>query len=179
MSMKTARSPLEQVTEALLHPTNHIVGLVDALLAACQEDGLRLDWQGGHCRIRSSSASPEGVIGVPLRKAVFRAILARLAVLCNERRPNSVSPYGGQGEVVVGADPAMVFRVEFVNTPDEQRLELTQRRRRARPGHRQPRVAQDDKALQPHGRSNRSRFDRESQNLRPGSGKGDKAGKGT
>src|SRR5208282_5382429 len=66
-----------------------------------------------------------------LRKSVFRAILARVAVLCNERSPNSVSPYGGQGEVSVGADPAMTFRVEFANTPDEQRLELTRVRPKA------------------------------------------------
>ncbi len=123
--MNPASSPLERVNDALLHPTNHLVGLVYDLLAACQEHGLRFDWRDGRCRVRSLRGGPDGMIDVPLRKSVFRAILARLAVLCNERRPNSVSPYGGQGEVVVGGYPAKVFRVEFVNTPDEQRLELT------------------------------------------------------
>ena len=61
---------------------------------------------------------------VPLRKSALRAILARVAALCNERTPNSVSPYGGQGELSVGANPAVVFRVRFANTLAEQRLEL-------------------------------------------------------
>jgi hypothetical protein len=55
---------------------------------------------------------------------VFRDVLARLAVLCNERTPNSVSPYGGQGEVSVGPNPVAVFQVDFVNSPAEQRLHL-------------------------------------------------------
>jgi hypothetical protein len=61
---------------------------------------------------------------VPLPKSVFRAILARLAALCNERTPNSVSPYRGEGECSVGTNPPVVFRVAFVNTPGEQRLEV-------------------------------------------------------
>lgn len=125
--MNTTSSPLEQLCVALMSPTHHVVGLVDDLLAACQDHGLRLDWQDGCCRLRSlGGGGAEGVIDVPLRKPVFRAILARMAALCNERRPNSVSPYGGQGELSVGGDPATVFRVVFANTPDEQRLELTQ-----------------------------------------------------
>jgi hypothetical protein len=48
-----------------------------------------------------------------------------VAALCNERMPISVSPYGGRGEVAVDADPARVIRVAFVNTPEEQSLELT------------------------------------------------------
>ena len=57
-------------------------------------------------------------------KSVFRAALARIATLCNERNPNSVSPYGGAGELTVDAGPPLVIRVQFVNTPDEQSLEL-------------------------------------------------------
>ena len=122
--MSTASSPLVQLHVAFMRPSRPVVGLVDDLLAACQEQGVRLDWQDGRCRVRSLEGGPEGVIDVPLRKSVFRAILARVAVLCNERNPNSVSPYGGQGELSIGTDPTMVFRLEFANTPDEQRLEL-------------------------------------------------------
>jgi hypothetical protein len=61
---------------------------------------------------------------VPLRKSVVRAALARIAVLCNQLNPNSVSPYGGQGELLIGADSTTAMRVVFVNTPDEQSLEL-------------------------------------------------------
>jgi hypothetical protein len=67
----------------------------------------------------------EEMVQVPLRKSVFRAILARVAVLCNERHPNSVSPYGGTGKVTVGSTPAAEVHVHFLNTPEEQSLELT------------------------------------------------------
>jgi hypothetical protein len=39
--------------------------------------------------------------------------------------PDSVSPYGGTGELTVPGDPPTTTRVVFVNTPDEQRVELT------------------------------------------------------
>jgi hypothetical protein len=108
----------------LERPTHGVVGLVDDLLRLCQEQGLQLDWQGQCCRVRSLGSDREEVIDVPLRKSVFRAILARVAALCNERNPNSVSPYGGNGELSVSANPPAVFRVTFANTPAEQQLAL-------------------------------------------------------
>jgi hypothetical protein len=56
-------------------------------------------------------------------------MLARVAALCNEKCPNSLSPYGGQGELTVDADPAMVLRVAFTNTPGELNLELATERK--------------------------------------------------
>src|SRR5262249_56235813 len=64
---------------------------------------------------------------VSVPKSVFRAILARVAALCNEHAPNSVSPYGGEGEISVGTNPPTLFRVAFTNTPGEQRLEVSRR----------------------------------------------------
>ena len=46
------------------------------------------------------------VLELPFRKSVVRAALARIAVLCNEHTPHSVSPYGGQDELSVGGDQA-------------------------------------------------------------------------
>jgi hypothetical protein len=132
--MNTASPWTGTLRHVLAQPTNGIVGLVDELLAVCGEHGLQLDWQSDRWRVRSSSEDWHELPDVPLRKTVFRAILARLAVLCNERRQGSASPYGGQGEIAVGTDPVTVFRVEFVNTPGEQRLELTQ----DQPGKRKP-----------------------------------------
>ncbi len=108
----------------LAHPQNGVAGLVDNLLAVCRAHGLQLDWQADRCRVCVRGGDWEELDDVPLRKSEFRAILARLAALCNERTPNSVSPYGGQGELAVGANPPAVFRVTFTNTPAEQKLEL-------------------------------------------------------
>ena len=71
---------------------------------------------------------------IPLGKTVFRAMLARIAALCNERTPNSVSPYGGEGEFSIWTEPPTVFHVAFTNTPDEQRIELIHVRDGERPG---------------------------------------------
>jgi hypothetical protein len=108
----------------LRSPTRGVTGLVDDLLALCRDHGLQIDWQADRCRLRSSGGDWEELTDAPLRKSAFRAILARVAVLCNERLPNSVSPYGGQGELSVSAAPAATFRVKFANTAAEQRLEL-------------------------------------------------------
>ena len=59
-----------------------------------------------------------------LRKPVIRAALARIAVLCNERRPGSVSPYGGHGEIAMDADRSKAIRATIVNTPETLSLGL-------------------------------------------------------
>jgi hypothetical protein len=122
--MNTTSQHTNGIRSALEHPTRGVVGLVDDLLKVCREHGLQLDWQADRCRVRSIGSDSEELVDLPLRKSVFRAILARIAALCNERSPNSVSPYGGQGELSVGADPPAVFRVDFVNTAEEQKLDL-------------------------------------------------------
>ncbi len=124
LSMNTTSQLSEAFCNTLANPGRGVVGLVDDLLRLCQEKGLQLDWQADCFRIRVLANGLDEIIDKPLRKSVFRAILAHLAALCNERSPNSVSPYGGQGELSVGANPAAVFRVSFANTPDEQWLKL-------------------------------------------------------
>ena len=62
---------------------------------------------------------------MPLQKSVFRAVVARVAALCNEGAPNSVTPYRGEGELSVWTNPPASFHVAFTNTPTEQWLEVT------------------------------------------------------
>lgn len=123
----------QAVRDALRHPTRGVVGLVDDLLTVCREQGLQLDWQADRCRVRAEGGEWEEVTDVALRPSVFRAILARVAALCNERTPNSVSPYGGHGELLASAPQPVVFQVSFANTPVEQTLALMPRTERAVP----------------------------------------------
>jgi hypothetical protein len=111
-----------------------VVGLVEDLLDVCQDGGLQLDWHGGQCRILSVGSTPEEAIEVPLPKSVFRALLARLAALCNERTPGSVSPYGGHGELVIGTEPPRTYTVALTNTPDEQKVQLAGNAKHDAPG---------------------------------------------
>ena len=109
--------------QTLLNPARDVVGLVDDLLSLCREHRLRLDWRAGRCRA-GSAPDEEVAVEVPVRTSVFRAILARIAVLCNVWVPASVSPYGGQGTLSDDADPPTVFRVAFANTAAEHWLQL-------------------------------------------------------
>jgi hypothetical protein len=113
------------IRHVFLPTQSGVVGLVDDLLKICQDRGLELDWDAGQCHIRSIGAASEETIAVPLPKSVFRAVLARLAALCNERIPGSVSPYGGEGELAIGVAPTVICAVAFTNTPGEQRVQLT------------------------------------------------------
>ena len=101
-----------------------IVGLVDDLFRVCSADGFEMEWREERCRIRIG-AEKSDFMEVPLPKSAFRALLARIAALCNERRANSVTPYGGKGELIVAQDRSSLFIAAFVNTPSEQRLALT------------------------------------------------------
>jgi hypothetical protein len=107
------------------NPTGGVAGMVDELLALCLEHDVQLDWQLERCRIRRRGGEWEELVTVPIDRPFFRAILARIAVLCNERVPNSVSPYGGHGELLAGANPRTAFKVTFTNTPAEQHVTLS------------------------------------------------------
>ena len=113
----------DRLSRAFTAPAGGVLGLVDELLAASRGQEIRLGWQVGQCRVGVPGAEPPDQFDVAVPRAVVRAVLARVAALCNERVPNSVSPYQGVGEIAV--DAATVVRVRFVNTPDEQTLELS------------------------------------------------------
>src|SRR5687767_10686363 len=99
--MNTTTQLSDALHRAFAHSTRGVVGVVDDLLRLCPNEGLRLDWQDERCRVTSASNGFEEVLTWPMRKSVFRAILARVASLCNERSTSSVSPYGGQAELIV------------------------------------------------------------------------------
>ncbi len=106
-------------------PTHRgVVGLVDELLGLCRDRQLRFDFRDGHCRVDALDVVGQDSVDVPLHKSVFRAVLARIAALCNEHSPDSVTPYRGEGEISIGTDPPAAFRVAFTNIPSEQRLEV-------------------------------------------------------
>jgi len=120
----------ERVQKAFRPTPRGVVGLVDDLLGLCRVHQLRLRFAEGHCSVRRLGADDSDVITVPLPKSVFRAALARVASLCNEQHPGSVTPYRGEGEVVVPpplsptCSPPSTCYVSFTNTPSEQQLEM-------------------------------------------------------
>lgn len=101
-----------------------VVGMANQLLDICQEHGLRLDWQDDRCFVRPVPAGPQEATVITLPKSVLRGLLARMAALCNEESPGSVSPYGGEGQFRIGRDASSEFRVSFTNTADQIALEV-------------------------------------------------------
>jgi hypothetical protein len=101
-----------------------VVPLVDELLRFCAEQNVQLDWTSDRCRLRSLADGSEEEFEPPLPRSVFRAVLARVATLCNQRTPGTVSPYGGQGELPSGVESPALLRVTFANTSDEQTLDV-------------------------------------------------------
>jgi hypothetical protein len=115
----------ERLQEAFSPTSRGVIGVVDELLGLCREQGLQLGWHANQCQVREVGKEPQNSTELPLPKSVFRAILARVAALCNERSPDSISPYGGEGELSVGTNPPEILHVVFTNTPDEQRMVVT------------------------------------------------------
>jgi hypothetical protein len=121
--MNTTTNAAAAIHEILTNPDDGVVGVVDNLVAACHEQMIEIDWQGDHCRVKSGNGHWEE-FHAPIKKSAFRAVLARIASLCNESAPNSVTPYGGHGRLPIGAHPACNVRIVFTNTTAEQMLRL-------------------------------------------------------
>ena len=101
-----------------------IVGLTDQLLEACVGSDVEFKRDGNRCVCNWTVNGETKEVLVPLPPGAFRTILARVAALCNEYSPNAVTPHGGDGLLTVKGPPPTVVRVAFVNTPNEQRLEV-------------------------------------------------------
>lgn len=109
-----------------------VVGLTDKLLEACVGSDVEFRRVGDRCVCRWTVGGETTEAPVPLPPAAFRTVLARVAALCNESSPDAVTPYGGEGLLALRDSPPMVVRVRFVNTPDDQRLEVRRDAERSR-----------------------------------------------
>jgi|SRR6516162_547466 hypothetical protein len=118
-------SQISETLSRIIHdPTGGVVHLVDNLLAVCRDEGLCVEWQNKHLSARSIDRNWSESLKVSIPDSVFRAILARVAVLCNAQKPGSVTPYGGTTDLVLDSDSQTALSVAFVNTASEQRLDL-------------------------------------------------------
>ena len=103
-----------------------ILDLLDDILRLCAE--CRIQFSGGRGSVTETpltGAEPRS-FPFPFRNSLFRAIMARFAVLCSEDGTEHVSPYGGTGSFTDPRWPHVRFHVEFVNTKTaDQHLELT------------------------------------------------------
>jgi hypothetical protein len=115
---------MDRLEYYLADPDRGVLGLVDCFLAAARVQDIRLEWQAGSFSAVFLQGGNSRRMQVPLPKSVFRAALVRLAALCNERCPGSVSPYGGEGEIAIDDDSSKVIRVIFANTGETVSVEL-------------------------------------------------------
>jgi len=92
--------------------------MADELIAASRDHSLRFEWKAGISTISVLDARSGETIQAAMPRSAARAILARIAVRCNEHVPQSVSPYGG--EAVIAEPRGTVVKVQIVNTADDQ-----------------------------------------------------------
>lgn len=150
----TRSTPFAERVQSAFKPTPRgVVGLVDDLLSLCRVHQLLMSFRDGRCSVRRLGPDAHDALEVPLPKSVFRAVLARIAALCNERAPSSVTPYRGEGGLVVptpaapnGAPPS-TCSVSFTNTPSEQQLEMRFSRSSASEGTRFTVLLRDQRAV--------------------------------
>lgn len=115
-------STINDRLQRAFRPTQHgVIGLTEQFLAACIGADLEIKRVGDRCVCLWTEGGNAEQAPLPIPPAAFRTILARVAALCNERSPGSVSPYGGEARLAVGE--AEVF-VKFVNTPQAQELQV-------------------------------------------------------
>ncbi len=114
---------VRRLRAALANPGDGIVGLVDSLLACCVEDRVHVEFGEDVLCVYFQNCCAKSPVSIP--KPVLRAMIARVAVLCNEQTPNAVSPYGGEGALSVSAKPGALLKAVFANTTDQQHLTLT------------------------------------------------------
>ncbi len=134
----------DRVQSAFQPTTRGVVGLVDDLLDLCRLYQLRINFRESHCAIRRLGADTQESLDVPVPKSVFRAALARIAAICNEQHPESVTPYRGEGLIAVLPPDSLDSRkrvpstcyVSFTNTPSDQHLEMRFSRSSAGEGNR-------------------------------------------
>jgi hypothetical protein len=118
----------DQLSETLAalfsRPNGGVVGLVDGLLPICLEHNIELELEADHSRARFMGGDWEELKSVALPPSAFRAVLARVAVLCGQSG-HAISPYGGEAEISLTSRSPRTLRVTFSNTPTVQRLAVT------------------------------------------------------
>jgi hypothetical protein len=117
----------ERVLKAFRPGPCGVVGLVDDLLGLCRVHQLRIDFRDGHCAVRRLGSDVQESLEIEVPKSVFRAAVSRIAAICNEQHPRTVTPYRGAGDIVLQeqtGDSPSTCHVTFANTPSEQYLEM-------------------------------------------------------
>jgi hypothetical protein len=106
-------------------PENGVVGLVDELLENCRLGPCRLTWISNQVTWESLLTGELEMMEVTLRKSVLRAVIARLVAMASQGLADPVNPYGGRGRIADELHPETAFQISFINTQDDQRLEVT------------------------------------------------------
>src|SRR5437879_5136120 len=109
--MSILSSHLVALRKTINNPKDGFVSIVDDVLSLCRRHALQLDWRDDRCRVRSVGSDEQAEVEMPLRRSGFRAVLARVAKLCNDQAPGTFSPYGGSGKLSSEQDSKTILQV--------------------------------------------------------------------
>ena len=104
---------------------NGFFDLVDDILAYVVENRARIVWVRELVTEFPLDGGTSRSLGFAYRNSVARAVIARLAALCEVAIGNPFHPYRGEGSFTDPRWPHVRFFVEFSNSSAELCLELT------------------------------------------------------
>lgn len=103
-----------------------VLDLIGDMSAHLVENRLRIVWVPGVVTEYPLAGGEPRSFEFAFRNSIFRLVMARMGVLCGEKaKEDPIYPYRGRGEFTDPRWPHVRFRVEFTNTPADQRLDLT------------------------------------------------------
>jgi hypothetical protein len=113
-----------RLKDAMTPGSRGIIDSVDKLLRFAQDHPIAMDEHETTIRIRLLDIELREPFQFSFKRRVFRVILARIAAICNDLRPGSVSPYGGSGDLAVPGNPSRLLHADFSNTLGNTWLKL-------------------------------------------------------
>jgi hypothetical protein len=108
-----------ELRDILRRGVGGVAQVADDLLLASRHHVVEMEWSDNRPKLRIDAADWSDLSDIGLKKSIFRAIVARIAILCNEQSNSAaMSPYGGNGELMVCGDLPTTVRVTLSNTPN-------------------------------------------------------------
>ncbi len=117
----TATTDIDDIAVAL-RLAEGPAAIVEAILEMSSKAQFRIRLTPGRCQYRHNGQTTQ-TTEIALPKTHLRAVLARLAVRCNELRPFCVTPYGGKTLLRLSPKKTPI-QLHFANTPDAQFVDV-------------------------------------------------------
>lgn len=113
----------QRINETVERSPTIVDGVMELLLRLSDEWVIELWWCDNRCMARSANSLQSVDSNIEIPRSVFRAILARVAVLCSLADNTPCSPYQGAGRIDLPTE-GFAVEVSYSNRSAEQWIKL-------------------------------------------------------